>query len=218
MAALDHAVEALRDRILSGQLPGGSRLGEVELARELGMSRTPVRQALLRLAAEGLVEIAANRGARVIARSDSELEYVFEMRARLEGLAARRAATRATDEQIELLDTVAHELAVHAREGRMDVVTKLNGQFHGTLIEIADSSTLANAVAGLLHASVLARTQGSFDQAAQERSSNHHIEIVAAIRAHDPDWAESVMRSHLLSARASLLGPRTRPDVAEDEA
>lgn len=218
MAALDHAVEALRDRILSGQLPGGSRLGEVELARELGMSRTPVRQALLRLAAEGLVEIAANRGARVIARSDSELEYVFEMRARLEGLAARRAATRATDEQIELLDEVAHELAVHAREGRMDAVTKLNGQFHGMLIEIAGSSTLANAVAGLLHASVLARTQSSFDQAAQERSSNHHIEIVAAIRAHDPDWAESVMRSHLLSARASLLGPRTRPDVAEDEA
>lgn len=219
MAALDHAVEVLRDRILSGELPGGSRLGEVELARELGMSRTPVRQALLRLAAEGLVDIASNRGARVIARSDSELEYVFEMRARLEGLAARRAAVRATDEQIELLDKIAHELAEHSRADRMDAVTRLNSQFHGTLIEIADSSTLASGVAGLLHASVLARTQGSFDADAKERSNNHHLEIVAALRAHDPDWAESVMRSHLLSARASLLGPRDLPAThVEDEA
>ena len=217
MAAVDVAVSALRDRILSGQLAGGARLGEVELATDLGMSRTPVRQALLRLAAEGLVEVTPNRGARVIVRSDRELEYVFELRARLEGLAARRSATRATAEQLDLLDTLAHDLADAADKGDMDLVTPLNGRFHGLLIEIADSATLATAVAGLLHASVLARTQSSFDEAALHRSNNHHIEIVAALRANDPDWAESVMRSHLLSARASLLGPRRRPDEHQDE-
>ncbi|MHA3703945.1 GntR family transcriptional regulator [Jatrophihabitans sp. YIM 134969] len=210
-------MSALRDRILSGQAPGGSRLGEVELARELGMSRTPVRQALLRLAAEGLVEVAPNRGARVIVRSERELEYVFELRARLEGLAARRSATRATPEHLDLLDKLAAEIAVAAERRDMDQVTRLNGQFHGLLIEIADSATLAAAVGGLLHASVLARTQSSFDEAAHRRSSNHHIEIVAALRANDPDWAESVMRSHLLSARASLLGPRRRPDEPDHD-
>lgn len=212
MAAVDRAVEALRDRILAGEFQGGVRLGEVELAGELGMSRTPVRQALLRLAAEGLVEIAANRGARVIVRSDRELEYVFELRARLEGLAARQAATRATPEQLDLLDELAYDIGQYTEVRDLPMVTKLNGRFHGTLIEIADSATLATSVSGLLHASVMARTQNAFDEAAHRRSVNHHIEIVAALRANDPDWAESVMRSHLLSARASLLGPRRRPD------
>ncbi len=211
MASVDRAVEELRDRILAGEFAGGVRLGEVEIAGELGMSRTPVRQALLRLAAEGLVEIAPNRGARVIARSDAELEYVFEMRARLEGLAARQAATRATPEQLDLLDTLAHQLAEYAAERDTPMVTKLNARFHGTLLEIGESVTLGASVSGLMHASVMARTQSSFDEAAFQRSVNHHIEIVAALRACDGDWAESVMRSHLLSARASLLGPRRRP-------
>jgi DNA-binding GntR family transcriptional regulator len=213
MAAVDRAVEALRDRILAGEFEGGVRLGEVELAGELGMSRTPVRQALLRLAAEGLVEIAANRGARVIVRSDRELEYVFDLRARLEGLAARQSATRATPEQLDLLDNLALEIGQYTAVRDMAMVTKLNARFHGTLIEIADSVTLATSVSGLMHASVMARTQSSFDEAAHQRSVNHHIEIVAALRANDPDWAESVMHSHLLSARASLLGPRRRPDT-----
>lgn len=208
LAAVDRALANLRGRILTGEFAGGDRLGEVELAGELGMSRTPVRQALLRLAAEGLVEVAPNRGARVIVRSDQELDHVFELRARLEGLAARESATRATPEQIELLDELAHEIGVHTTKRDMAVVTQLNSRFHGTLIEIADSATLATSVAGLMHASVLARTQESFDDAAHRRSIAHHLEIVAALRARDGEWAESVMRSHLLSARASLLGPR----------
>ena len=208
VAAVDRAVETLRGRILAGQFAAGERLGEVELAGELGMSRTPIRQALLQLSAEGLVEVAPNRGAHVIARSDSELEYVFELRARLEGLAARKAATRATEEQLDLLDELARRISEHAVKRDMDSITELNTRFHTALIDIADSATLAMSVSGLVHASVMARTQNSFDEAALQRSVNHHIEIVAALRANDADWAESVMRSHLLSARASLLGPR----------
>jgi DNA-binding GntR family transcriptional regulator len=212
LAAADRAVEILRGRILTGELSAGERLGEVELAADMGMSRTPVRHALLRLAAEGLVEVAPNRGARVIARSTTELEYVFELRARIEGLAARRAATRATPGQVAELDRIAHDIADAWRDRDPAMVTKLNSAFHSMLIEIADSATLASSVAGLLHATVVARTQSSFDEAAQHRSTAHHLEIVAALRANDPDWAEAVMHSHLLSARASLLGPRPRPD------
>jgi DNA-binding GntR family transcriptional regulator len=217
MAAVDHAVEVLRGRILAGEFAGGERLGEVELAGELGVSRTPVRQALLRLAAEGLVEIVANRGARVIARSDAELEYVFDLRARIEGLAARQSATRATAEQIELLDDIARQIRDHVPLRDLDTISKLNGRFHGLLIEIAGSATLGTSVSSLMHASVMARTQHSFNEEAFQRSANHHLEIVAAIRANDGVWAESVMHSHLLSARASLLGPRKRPTPDDAE-
>lgn len=209
MAAIDRALSILRGRILAGELAGGERLGEVELASELGMSRTPVRQALLRLAGEGLVEVVANRGARVIVRSDRELEEVFELRARLEGLAARQSASLATEADLDHLEDLARTIARDAEEHDLAMVTKHNGEFHRALIDIVGSATLATSVASLLHASVMARTQESFDDAATARSVAHHIEIVAALRARDGDWAESVMHSHLLSARAALLGPRS---------
>ena len=208
MAAVDHALATLRGRILAGEFAGGERLGEVELAGELGVSRTPVRQALLQLAAEGLVEVAPNRGARVIVRSAAELEAVFELRARIEGLAARQAADLVTVGQLDILDELAHDIDIFSAKGDLDQVNELNGRFHGMLIEISGSATLATSVSGLVHASVMARTQDAFDDAARLRSVQHHIEIVAALRAGDGLWAESVMRSHLLSARASVLGAR----------
>ena len=216
LPAADRAMEVLRGRILAGDYAGGERLGEAELAAELGMSRTPVRQALLRLAGEGLVEVAPNRGARVIARSGRELEHVFELRSRLEGLAARQAALWSTQDEQDLLDEIAHAIGAAVAARDTDEVTRLNAQCHGLLVEIANSSTLATSVSSLMHASVMARTRSALDERASQRSVAHHIEIVAALRANDPDWAESVMRSHLLSARASLLGARPRP-VANDE-
>ena len=211
MAQLDSAVETLRGRILSGDLAPGGRLGETELATELGMSRTPVREALRLLAAEGLVEIASNRGARVIEWSQEELDYVFEVRVRLEGLAARRAAARATKAQADHLHAIATAIAGNAKPGPtqdLAEVQRLNSEFHAGLVKVARSSTLEVALAGVVHAAVLNRTQESFDDEALDRSWRHHVEIVAALRAGDGEWAESTMHSHLLSARASLLGPR----------
>lgn len=219
MAAVDRAETALRGLILSGDLPPGERLGEVELAESLGMSRTPVREALRRLSSQGLVEVVAHRGARVTSWSTLELEKVFALRAMLEGMAAAASARLATDEQIEHLEDVArrHADAAFPAEGRSwEKLTELNSQFHRALLAIDGSSTLATALSGLIHSSVLHRTQQALDEDAMRRSVNHHLEIVAAVRARDPEWADSVMRSHLLSARASLLGPRPRPDAHLD--
>lgn len=215
MAAVDKAEGTLRGLILSGDLAPGERLGEVELAEVLGMSRTPVREALRRLSSQGLVEVEAHKGARVTASSGRELDQVFVLRAHLEGMAAAAAARRADEAQVEQLDRVARELAAAAlplETQDLSRVTELNSAFHAGLLAIAGSSTLSGALSGLLHRTVLNRTQHSFDEAAMRRSVQHHLEIVAALRARDPDWAESVMHSHLLSARASLLGPRTDPD------
>ncbi len=227
MAAVDRAEDRLRDLILGGDLAPGERLGEVELAETLGMSRTPVREALRRLSGQGLVEVTSNKGARVTAWTDREVEQTFLLRAHLEGLAAAATARLATPEQVERLDALAHEMVPVAlpREGcDLARLTELNAAFHGLLLEVAGSSTLSAALGGLVHASVLSRTQHSFDEPAMRRSVQHHLEIVAAVRARDPEWAQSVMHSHLLSARASLLGPRTDrtareyADPAESEA
>ncbi|MFE3448987.1 GntR family transcriptional regulator [Nonomuraea sp. NPDC059194] len=203
-------VDDLRNLILGGQYAPGSRLGEVELAEMLGVSRTPVREALRRLQAEGLVEVVANRGARVVEYPGEDLETIFELRARIEGLAARQAAAAATPEDAAHLHQVAVSIRDHAERRDLDEVYRLNAEFHQALVRLGGSTVLAQSISSLIHSPVLLRTYSSFDDEAMRRSVNHHIEIAAAVHAGDPDWAEAVMRAHLFSARASLLGPRNQ--------
>ncbi|MEV4383215.1 GntR family transcriptional regulator [Streptosporangium sp. NPDC049644] len=201
-------VDSLRNLILNGHYEPGDHLGEVELAEALGVSRTPVRDALRRLQAEGLVEITANKGARVVVYPRADLETIFELRARIEGLAVRQAAAVATEQDIARLHELAVTLAEHADRRDVEAVYRLNADFHQALVRLGGSQVLAQSISSLVHSPVLLRTYGAFDSEAMRRSVNHHIEIVAAVRAGDPEWAEAVMRAHLFSARASLLGPR----------
>jgi len=221
MAQVDTAVEMLRERLISGALMPGERLGEAELAIELKMSRTPVREALRLLSAEGLVQIHTNRGARVAVWSEDELDAVFEIRLRLEGFAARRAAEKATVEQADRLQEIATQIAFHARPGverNIAEVARYNSQFHLEILDIAGSQALASAVSGVIFLAVLSKTHESFDDAAFQRSVNHHFEIVEAIRAGQGSWAENTMRSHMLSARTSLLAANAGTPVTESEA
>ncbi|HEY9522047.1 MAG TPA: GntR family transcriptional regulator [Thermopolyspora sp.] len=201
-------VDDVRNLILEGQYAPGDRLGEVELADALGVSRTPVRDALRRLQAEGLVEITANKGAKVVEYPHEDLETIFELRARIEGLAARQAASLATIEDADALHEIALAIKDHAEQRDIDTVYRLNAEFHQSLVRLSCSAVLAQSISSLVHSPVLLRTYSSFDDEAMRRSVNHHIEIAAALRAGDPGWAEAVMRAHLFSARASLLGPR----------
>lgn len=217
-AASDRAIDALREGILRGEYAPGDRLGEMDLAEKLGLSRTPVREALRRLSAEGLVDITTNKGARVVEYPRQDLDHIFQIRAHVEGLAARAAAQSASAADIDRLDEIATTLRDHAEAGRIDEVYRLNSAFHSTLNGLAGSAVVTGTVGSLIHASVLFRTYHAFDEAAMRRSVNHHLEIVAALRARDPDWAEAVLHAHLLSARASLLGPRPAPATAPDNA
>jgi DNA-binding GntR family transcriptional regulator len=166
------------------------------------MSRTPVRDALRRLAAEGLVELASNKGARVIAWTPQELDHVFRLRAQLEGFATGEAARLATAEELDELEALARSIERHA----------LPGPDHDLALVPALNSS-RGALSGLVHAPVLTRTMQAFDDEAMRRSVNHHLEIVAALRAGDGEWAASVMRSHLLSARAALLSTTLATDA-----
>ncbi|WP_417562865.1 GntR family transcriptional regulator [Microbacterium sp.] len=211
MTQFDDAVVQIREQILSGALAPGRKLAAEEIAAALGMSRSPVREAFRVLASEGIVELTQNRGARVSAWSADEIEAVFEVRIRLEGLAAHRAAERITTQQIDELERVARQIRAVSDPvcgDHLAEVQRLNAEFHQGIMTIADSSSLASAVAGVVHASVLTRTRQSFGPVEQERSDEQHLEMVTAFRARDGVWAENVMRAHLLSARASLMGPR----------
>lgn len=208
MTRVDYAVDALRTRILEGDLGPGAALTAADLSVQLGMSRTPVREALRILSAEGLVDVQSNRIARVTEWSRQEVEAVFDVRIRLEGMAARMAAIRCTPADANDLESLAQQIKTHGDPGPdQDVTTVelLNADFHGRILEIAASPSLTTAMSGVIHAALLTRTRTSYSEEEQRRSSLHHLELVAAFRANSGDWAESVMQSHLLQAKFAVL-------------
>jgi DNA-binding GntR family transcriptional regulator len=201
-------VLALRDLILQGQVAPGARLGETELAERLGVSRTPVREALTRLAAEGLVEIAPNRGARVASWTVAELEGVFDLRLALEPRLTSLAVPRAGAGDVAELDELAQEMVEVGLPGPgrdLDALVPLNRRFHDRLVAIAAQPALATALSGAVHAAIQLRNFHAYDDASLRRSLAHHVEIVAALRAGDPVWARSVMTAHIQNGRAVMV-------------
>jgi DNA-binding GntR family transcriptional regulator len=201
-------VGTVRELILRGDLAAGSRLGEAELAERLGVSRTPVREALTRLAAEGLVEIVPNRGARVSSWTVAELEGVFDLRSSLEPRLTALAVPRAEPTDVAVLEDLAAAMLEVGRPGPaqdLDALVPLNRRFHDRLVVVAGKPALATALAGAIHAPIQLRNFHSYDDASLRRSLAHHVEIVAAIRAGDPTWAQAVMTAHIHNARAVML-------------
>lgn len=198
----------LRDLILAGSLAAGAKLGETELATRLDVSRTPVREALSRLAAEGLVEIVPNRGARVTRWSDEDLEQIFELRLRLEPYAVGLAVPKLSAMDLDELDELAHRMLRLGKPGRgqdLDGIVQLNRQFHRALITRAANPALASALLTVTHASVVNQNFHNYSPQALARSLAHHVEIVSAARAGNAEWANCVMRSHLYNAKATML-------------
>lgn len=201
-------VVGVRELILCGDFAAGARLGEVELADRLGVSRTPVREALRRLAAEGLVEIVPNRGARVASWTAAELRDVFDLRAALEPRLTGLAAARAGADDVDALDELARAMVAAGEPGPaqdLDEVMGLNRAFHDRLVGIAGQPAMAAALAGAVHAPVVLRNFHTYDEASLRRSLAHHGEIVAALHAGDPVWGEAVMTAHIRNARAVML-------------
>ncbi|MFF5288537.1 GntR family transcriptional regulator [Paractinoplanes globisporus] len=210
--AAEQAAQSLREEILSGAIASGTRLGEAELAGRLSVSRTPIREALSRLAAEGLVELQPNRGARVATWSTEQLREIFELRLRLEPYAVRQAVPHLSEEQLAELDRLAAEMMRAGKPGRAQDLTKiveLNRRFHGLFIDAAGSPPLAGALRGVTHAAVVHQNFHDYTPDALRRSLHHHVEMVAAARAGDGDWAEAIMRAHLHNARATMIGGRS---------
>ncbi len=218
MAAVDSTAQALRDRILSGHFPAGARLGEADLAEQLAVSRTPIREALSRLAAEGLVDLVPNRGARVASWTSEQLREIFELRLAVEPAIVARAVAHVTAEQLDACDDLARRMSRIGRPGRnqdLDALVTLNAEFHGTFVDAANNAAFAGSLRTVTHAAVVRRNFADYDADSMTRSLAHHHEMVAAARIGDGDWAAAVMRAHLHNARATMLTATTpNPDEA----
>jgi DNA-binding GntR family transcriptional regulator len=204
----ERVLTSLRELILTGDLQAGERLAEADLATRLGVSRTPVREALTRLEAEGLVEHVPNRGARVASWSLAQLEAVFELRSVLEPRLTGLAAENATADDVDELERLARRMLDVGLPGPgqdLDAVVPLNRVFHDRLVELAGHAALAGALAGAVQAPLQRRNFHTYDDASMRRSLAHHLEIVDALRAGDATWARAVMTAHIHNARAVMV-------------
>jgi DNA-binding GntR family transcriptional regulator len=218
--AAERAYAVIRTRILSGDFSRGERLREEELAQLAGVSRTPIREALRRLDAEGLVEFLPNRGASVTAWTEQELDDLYEARALIEGYTAGQAASRITSDALDRLTELSAQMrALDNDSSTANEMTRLNTEFHRIIVAAAGNSHLESVVQSLTDAALVYRTFRHYTPDRLMASKFHHDEIVAALRARDEAWASAMVRAHILAARPtiqSLIRSSPVPEPPED--
>jgi DNA-binding GntR family transcriptional regulator len=204
-SASEVAAEVIREAIIAGRLDPGQRLKEEELARELGMSRTPVREALLALQSEGLVESIPRRGASVRAYAVEDLDDTYQLRALLEGYAARRAATRISPEDVERLEQSCERFVrLRAEDDLLDLV-KENLFFHNVVLEAAGSVRLRTLVRKVIEIPLVYKSYYWYSPDQKLISEHYHRQLTRALRVRDAERAELIMKEHVLEARDFLL-------------
>ncbi len=206
--AADAAYEKIGSLILEGHFKPGEHLSEEELSRLSGVSRTPVREALRRLAAEYFVVLRPNQGAMVAVWSKRDIEDLFHMRAMLEGMAAAHAAKRRTEACLERLEECVGKIdQALLCPGKPDIDTFLseNRAFHRHLMEAADSPRLSASISSLIAPAVVSQTAHNYTAEDLTRSNAHHRELVGALRDQDPELADTIMKMHIRAAANSYL-------------
>jgi DNA-binding GntR family transcriptional regulator len=200
--------DELRAAIVSGRLQPNERLIETDLARALGVGRSAVRTALVRLEQEGLVKHERNRGARVRLIGKDEAVEILEARAVLEGLAARQAAARATRQDVESLRAILGQMRSLLDRGDLLGASDQNAALHGKLLEIAGHDTATRLISALKSQLVRFQYRTILLPGRSEQSFAEHRAVVDAIAAGDGDAAEGAMRAHLSHVAGALRGAR----------
>lgn len=197
-ALYEEVAELLRQRIFKRELEPGSWIDELKIAEAYGISRTPLREALKVLAAEGLVTMKVRRGAYVTEVSERDLSDVYHLLGLLEADAAGVVATTATEAQIEALQTLHHELEVSAKPGKQDRERffEINERFHMLLLEIANNRWRDQLVADLRKVMKLNRHNSLLKSGRIEESLKEHRALMAAISARDPALTMQRMQEH----------------------
>jgi len=200
----DEAAAQLRERIFSGELAPGVFLDELALSTEMRISRTPLREALKVLTAEGLVRHEPRRGCFVAEVTARDLDEIFPVIALLEGRCAHEAALHASDADLDALQVLHDKLARHAKARRINDYYSVNYEIHEAIIALAGNRWLAQAIGDLRKIVKLARLQQLHAPGRLEQSLAEHLAVFAALKARDPEGAEAAMRTHLLRQRVAL--------------
>ena len=194
----------LREQIFAGTLAPGSFIDEVAFCESLKISRTPLREALKVLTAEGLLRHEPRRGCFVSEVTEQDLDEIFPVIALLEGRCAYEAARNASSADLAVLETLHERLARHAQPGRINDYYATNFAIHEAIITLANNRWLALAIADLRKILKLARSQQLHAPGRLAQSLSEHQTVFAALKSRDCEGAEAAMRTHLLRQREAL--------------
>lgn len=200
----EHVAATLRDEIFDGTRAPGSFVDEVALCERLKISRTPLREALKVLTAEGLVRHEPRRGCFVNEVTEQDLDEIFPVIALLEGRCAFEAACNASDADLAVLETLHQKLQAHAAAKRIVDYYQTNFAIHEAIITLADNRWLAQVIADLRKILKLARLQQLHAPGRLAQSLSEHLAVFAALKARDSEGAEAAMRTHLTRQREAL--------------
>jgi DNA-binding GntR family transcriptional regulator len=210
----DFLTDTLRSRIVSGELPAGTRIDQDALAAEFSISRMPVREALRALDAEGFVTLKPHRGAVVSSLSPTEVDEIYQMRAVLEGLASRLALTHLTEShfaQLEaLLNTMSSTSDVHKW-------VRCNAEFHGVIEEACGRSRLLELIVRLRHQTESYVRMYVHLLHGEERAITEHRRIVDACLRGDEAAVEASVREHLLNTGVGVVAHLKRTEADAEE-
>jgi DNA-binding GntR family transcriptional regulator len=195
-------VRLIRAAIIDGRLEPNQPLREVDLARQLGTSRTPIREALLVLESEGLIEAVPNRGAIVRSYTGEDLRELYTLRAVLEGHGARCAAGRITEDELQALqDNCTRYAELQSTDERLPDLVQENFGFHGIILTAAGSARLTAMVEQVRTLPLIYQSYMEYSEDNRRTALQHHLGILEALRQRDAERAGKRMEKHVLWAR-----------------
>lgn len=194
----------IRNDILSGRYKEKEELKEVAIGEELGVSRTPVREAFRQLELEGLIQIIPNKGAYVTGITVKDVHDIYAIRARLEGMAARWACEHITQQQLEEMEEIIWLSKFHAQKEHHDQLAELDNQFHDVLYRSCNSKLLEHQLRDLHQYVIRIRRMTLSNKRRGEASNLEHEELLEAIRSNNPDLAEEVACKHMINAYENI--------------
>ena len=205
LSIADQIYNELEHRILTGEYERDELLTELKLSEQLGVSRTPVREALSRLAQEHIVEMTS-KGAKVVGISDEDLRDIYEIRYRIECLAAGMAAEKADAAGLDRLRHAVDLQEFYTKKEDRDGINDADSSFHQILYSLSESPTLINTL-GPLHRRIVKYRRVSYETPERASASlEEHQGIFRAIEQRNRPLAEQLMQQHILNARVSILG------------
>ncbi|WP_345816594.1 GntR family transcriptional regulator [Paraburkholderia sp. PREW-6R] len=206
----DDVYVAIKEALAGNQFGAGQYLREEQLAKSLGVSRTPVREALRRLDAEGWVETRPNYGVRVKAWTLQDAREIFEARLLIEPFLAGRAALKIGAPDLDRLRALADAMVSITRSPSTpestDAWFAANGEFHAIITAAADNTRLDRSLRSMKETPLIKWTFVTYSDADRERSARQHVDLVLALEQRNAAWAEAITRCHILGAQQAVLG------------
>lgn len=196
--------DKIRSDILNGKYKRGEELVESSIGKELGISRTPVREAIRQLELEGLVQLVPNKGAFVTGISEKDVRDIYLIRARLEGLAARMAAKNITPELLDAMEETVVLSEYHAKKEHYEQVCEMDSKFHKLLYKASGSRILEHTLTDFHQYVQRVRMASIMKKRRMEKSNDEHDAILTAIREHNEEKAELVATRHISNTVENL--------------